>query len=294
MEEAVPEQAAPLPRRLRRIAFLIMTTLITFLLLVVAGLLLFQHGMIYFPRPYERSYRMGFPPNMIELEFATTSGKQTAFYQPPKGDPSAPPQHLWIMIGGNASLALDWADLIVDVDDDETGFLLVDYPGYGISEGKASGKKMLEATEGAFDALASRLQMSPEQLGQDVSHVGHSMGCASVLQFAARHPARRIILISPFTSLADMARLTVGWPLCYTLLDRYDNRARLDELAERVDPPDVHIFHGTQDNIVPFRMGKELADRHPSMIKFHRVQGGDHNWVIEMSRKKILRLMSNE
>ena len=295
MADDAPERGNATPRRVvRRAAVILMTALIAFLLLAVAGLLLFQHGLTYFPRPYEPSYRMGFPPGMVEIEYTASAGSQTAFYLPPSDNPDSPPGRLWVMVGGNASLALDWADLIVDVKDSRAGYLLIDYPGYGNSRGKASSKRMLESCEAAMQTLAKRLKVKPERLEADINYLGHSMGCAAVLQLAARHKANRIILVAPFTSLLDMARLTAGWPLCYTLLDPYDTRARRDELAERLDPPAVHIFHGTADNIVPFRMGVELSERQPGLVTFHRIQGGDHNWVIEMSRKDILRLMSEK
>jgi molybdopterin synthase catalytic subunit len=39
------------------------------------------------------------------------------------------------------------------------------------------------------------------------------------------------VLVAPFTSLVEAARTRVGWPLCHLVLDRFDNRARLDALA---------------------------------------------------------------
>ena len=61
-------------------------------------------------------------------------------------------------------------------------------------------------------------------------------------------------LLAPFTTLRDMARQTVGWPLCYLLLQNYDNVARIHELAARHRPPAVAIASGDQDEVIPNRM----------------------------------------
>ena len=114
-----------------------------------------------------------------------------------------------------------------------------------------------------------------------------SLGCATGLNFAVRHPVDRIILCAPFTSMRDMARRTVGWPLCWLLMHNYDNRARLGELAARPHPPRITIFHGDEDETVPISMGRQLAGLYPQMIVFHPVPGAGHNTVLSDSQSQI-------
>jgi len=257
-------------------------------------LFIMQRRMIYFPRRYEPRYALGLPSNTFELEYETSAGHQTAFYAAPLDAPGKPPRRLWMLWGGNAALALDWLDLIEKARDGQSGFLLIDYPGYGKCQGKPSMKRIEESSEGALRALATRLHVDPARLESDLNVIGHSLGAAAALQFAAGHPVRQAILISPFTSLADVARGIVGWPLCQLALDRFDNRARLSELAARGRPPGVLVLHGDADQVIPVRMGRELARMFPRMISYREIHGADHNFILDAIADQIAAAMKPE
>jgi predicted esterase len=74
--------------------------------------------------------------------------------------------------------------------------------------------------------------------------------------------------------------MVVGGPLSHLLVENYDNRARLRALSRRSSPPRIAIFHGTNDDIIPVRMERELGERFPTMVTFHLVAGADHISVI--------------
>ena len=82
--------------------------------------------------------------------------------------------------------------------------------------------------------------------------------------------------------------MVVGGLLSHLLVENYDNRACLRELSRRPSPPRVTIFHGTNDDIIPVRMGRELAERFPAFVTFHPVAGGDHISVIGKAASEIV------
>ncbi|MCA1764735.1 MAG: hypothetical protein LC633_00515 [Desulfobulbaceae bacterium] len=139
-------------------------------ILIIAGLVVTgQHRLIYYPRSY-----VGKPPLPERgevLGYNTGQGRQAAFYLPPAGDPGQVPGRLWLMFGGNASLALDWLGLIKDFPDPEAAFLLVDYPGYGRSEGRPGPAAILESAETALLALAAHLGAPPADLERRRFHL---------------------------------------------------------------------------------------------------------------------------
>ena len=251
----------------------------------VAALYVWQDRLIWHPRPYSRGEVESFPLPLAALAFHTAQGSQTAFYAPPR-DGRALPSTLWVLFAGNGSLVLDWDDIIRGDTDRGHAFLLVDYPGYGRCEGQPSPASIRENAAGAMDALARRLGQADGPAlaralttgGGRLAVMGHSIGTGTALEFAARRPeVSRVVLVSPFTSLRDMARGVVGWPLCWLLRGNFDNRARLAELAARPLPPAVFIFHGDEDTMIPPTMGRVLAAAHPNCTRFESVAGGNHD-----------------
>jgi pimeloyl-ACP methyl ester carboxylesterase len=264
-------------------------SLVILLLIVLAALLaLAQRRMIYFPRAYPTSLPL--PAGALVLEFTTSQGRQTAFYLPPAAPQGEGGSNLWLLCGGNGALALDWLDLVSDFPDHSAAFLLLDYPGYGRCQGRPGPAAIREATEQALVALAARLGRPLPELRENLSGLGHSLGAAAVLLYAARHPVKQLVLVAPFTSLKEMATLVVGPLLARTLLHDYDNRARLREVLARQPEVPITIIHGSHDKIVPVAMGRELAGLSPRIV-YREIDRGDHNYILLTNRTEIRQAM---
>ena len=83
----------------------------------------------------------------------------------------------------------------------------------------------------------------------------------------------------------------VGVPLCYMLHHRYNNMARLAELAARPAPPKVWIFHGVEDITIPPSRGRALKAAFPQLVKLEEVPEGDHNSTLELAQEEINKSM---
>ena len=280
-------KSTPLLRWLLRMCAVILG----FVFAATAFLYFRQHSMIYHPYAYPPNYAQKLPPDAIELHFKTIAGKQTAFYLP-RGAGEQLPQRLWVAFCGNASLALDWTDLIARDRKDGDAFLLIDYPGYGRSEGYVNIVTTRAAADNALDALAIHLRVKKEQLELHLNTIGHSLGTAVALDFARRYFVQRIILIAVFTTLREEGATVVGSSLSHLLVENYDNRAALRELLQRSPPPHVIIFHGTEDNVIPVRMGRELAEMFSSFVTFHPIPSADHVNVLNLAETEILGAMN--
>jgi alpha/beta superfamily hydrolase len=257
---------------------------------IVSFFYLRQHSMLYHPRPYDSSYATALSSDGVELSFTTVAGKQVAFYL--SRSKKNLPKRIWVAFCGNGSLALDWTWLLAQDRHAGDAFLLIDYPGYGKSEGYATIATTRAAADKALDALANHLRVDESEIESRLNLIGHSWGTAVALDFARRHQTQHIILIAVFTTLREEAATMVGTPFSHLLIENYDNRSALRELSRRSPPPEIDIFHGTDDDTIPIRMSRELAKTFPSIVKFHPVAGGNHVSVIGIAANEILAAMS--
>jgi uncharacterized protein len=260
----------------------------------IAILNLIEHALLYHPHSYRANYQQVLPTGAIELPFKTNAGRQTAFYIPAHNG-SGLPDRIWVAFCGNGSLALDWLPLTAGDQTPGDAFLLVDYPGYGKSEGWPSIANTRSAADEALRTLAARLKVKTTTLEARLDAMGHSLGAAAALDFVTHHPGvDRIILIAPFTSLREEAAIFVGSPLSHLLRQNYDNRAALRQLALRHPPPRVMIFHGLQDGMIPPGMGRQLAAEFPAFVTFRGVPEATHDTVIAVAEDQILRSMGDD
>jgi uncharacterized protein len=259
--------------------------LVLFLPIGFASLVIsLQRRFIYFPRRYSRAdLQEARAHGVEEIRFRTSQGSQTAFFWR-NSDSDTVPRSLWLLFSGNGTIALEWIGLIQHFADAHTGFLLIDYPGYGICEGSPNPQSILENSEKAYQALLDQVQLCADVL----CVLGHSLGGAAALQFAAKHQVCKIVLISTFTTMDDMVRATIRIPLGTLLRHRFNNLAALKAILSRNPVPEIEIFHGEADGLVPVQMGRALAQLAPNRIKFVSIPGADHNDVVAESLRLVL------
>lgn len=247
---------------------MIFRTVLVLLLALALLLWLLQGRMMYFPRGY---YGRDLAAQLERLTWQADGAAQFAYLLPPNAGAEASNAPIWVVFGGNGSRALDWVDHFREPGR-KSWIVLFDYPGYGRNEGSMSIASARRSLEGFLPALAARFGSLEGRLHA----AGHSLGAAVALEFARRQPVRELILLSPFTSMFDMARRQVGWPLCYVLSERWDNRANLAAILQAPAKPErVRIFHGAEDTLIPPSMGQELATTH--QLPFLLIEKAGHN-----------------
>ena len=184
---------------------------------------------------------------------------------PARHRPAAPSPALLWFYGNGENIATIWP-VVREFQPPGAALLVIDYPGYGGSEGRATEQAIYEAADAAYDALARRPEVDR------IYVYGRSLGAAVAIHTAASHPVAGLILESPFTSAADMARLH------YRVVPRALLHLRLDNVAtiHQVRCP-VLIFHGTADQLVPIAMGRTVAAAAPGPVELVPIPGSCHN-----------------
>ena len=130
------------------------------------------------------------------------------------------------------------------------GVLLPEYRGYGGNPGSPSEAGLFQDGEAALRWLA-RQGVPPGR----VVPIGNSLGSGVAAELAARHPVGGLVLISGFTSLADVAAAQMRiFPVRLLLRDRYENAAKLPGVAAP-----VLVLHGARDRLIPPSHAAALA-----------------------------------
>jgi uncharacterized protein len=233
-----------------------------------------QSKLIYFPRPYGAGVTEQWQQKTAgkPIDFTTSQGKQRAFLQ---GNLSTP-RNLWVVVGGNGSVALDWSDWIAMNAPKEDAWLLVDFPGYGACEGAPNPERIRESLRVLVPAAAGAVGLSKTPDASRLRFFGHSLGAAASLIAAAEFRVQRGVLLAPFTSTMEMSRSMTGLPLGFLVTHRFDNQARLSEILA-LGLAKIIILHGTEDRVIPVEMSRELARNRETSVRLIEIQGAEHN-----------------
>lgn len=273
----IAEKCAPTPLR-RRLVILaaVLLSLVLVPLLVLAGC---QSKLIYFPRPYTSgtTARWQQETHGRQIDFRTSQGKQRAFLQ---GNLKSP-RNLWIVCGGNATVALDWFKWLEVHAPREDAWLLVDFPGYGDCEGAPSPGRIRDSLDQAVPLACREMGLAEPLDSRRLRFFGHSLGAGTCLIAASEFKIQRGVLIAPFTSTMEMTAQVIGMPLGFLVWHRFDNSARLAELASRGQGK-VIILHGTQDEVIPVAMSRTLAAQQRDIVHLREIPGGRHNDIQEI------------
>ena len=147
--------------------------------------------------------------------------------------------------------------------------LIFDYPGYGKSAGKPSEKGCYAAADAAYDWLTQIKGIPPDK----ILIYGGSLGGGVAVDLASRRPHRALILAKTFTSIPEVGQTFYPWlPVRWVMRNRFDNLAKIGKCTRP-----VFITHGTADNLVPFRLAKELYEAANEPKHFFILEGRDHN-----------------
>ncbi len=147
--------------------------------------------------------------------------------------------------------------------------LMIDFRGYGRSEGVVTEKGTYQDAVTSYDYLVSRVEIDP----QGVIVYGQSLGAAVAVDLAVQRRAAGVILEAPFVSIREMAKVVFPWlPIGRLLSTRYDLHSKIG----RIETP-LLLLHGDQDEVVPYAQGRKVFEAAKSPKQFYTVQGAGHN-----------------
>lgn len=233
---------------------------------LVALIYFSQSRMVYFP-----SRDIDYTPDRIGLEYSdvwldTESGNRIHGWYVPR-----PGARLTVLMlhgnAGNISHRLETLQILHQIG---VNTLIIDYQGYGRSQGRPSEQATYE------DALAAWTYLMQNKSTADSTVVfGRSLGGAVAAWLGAAVAPAGLILESTFSSVEDMAQHHYPWlPVRLISKFHYDSINRAPEITS----PTL-VMHSPADTIVPFVLGQKLYDALPGEKTFVELQGGHNDGI---------------
>ena len=241
-------------------------------LLLAAFLYIYQRKLIYFPTPTDP----GFDADEVIID---NSGIRLHGWVLNPGQPQA-----LLYFGGNSELITHRRGFFEDVFSNYSVYL-INYRGYGRSEGRPSETALFSDALAIYDRLCLQ--------HDSIIAYGRSLGSGIAVYLASERPLQRLILLTPYDSITRLAqKLYPMFPVQLLLKDRFDSAAR----ADRVDEP-VLITSAEFDHEVPLAHTLALKRRFTrARLTYRMIAGAAHNNIVDFPdyRETVREFMTME
>ena len=231
--------------------------LIGIYLVMAAFLYLYQRKLIYFPVPHDAQF-------VAEEVNIDNQGTRLHGWVLNPGRRGAV-----IYFGGNSELITHRREFFEDVFDDHSIYL-VNYRGYGKSEGRPSEAGLFSDALAIYDHVRERHPA--------VIAYGRSLGSGVAVHLAAERRLDRLILLTPYDSVAEIGQRSYPiFPVRLLIRDRFDSAARAAEISTP-----VLITAAEQDRVIP--LPRTLALRAAfsnAPLQYQVIAGAAHNDIVD-------------
>lgn len=171
-----------------------------------------------------------------------------------------------LYLKGNSKSIKGWGKFAVDFTRHNFNVLMIDYRGFGKSTGKRSQKAIKRDLQEVYNKIKERTTEDRIIL------YGRSLGSGFAAKLASLNHPKMLILDAPYYSLTKVtARYIPFMPL--SLLVKYPLPTY--KWLKYVQCP-IHIIHGTNDKLIPYKTSVKLSKVNPKLTKLHTVIGGGH------------------
>jgi pimeloyl-ACP methyl ester carboxylesterase len=236
---------------------------------VVICLLLFffQERLIFFPEKLEKDFEFHFATKHEELNIKAEDGKllNGVLF---KADSS---KGLIFYLHGNAGSIKSWGEVAKTYTDLNYDVFLLDYRGYGKSEGSINGKEQF------FQDVQSVYNELRKRYAEDrIVVLGYSIGTGPAAKIASSNSPKLLILQAPYYSLVDMMRNE--YPIIPTFILKY--RFETNRYIKDCRMP-IAIFHGDEDEVIYYGSSLKLKKYFKIGDTLITLKGQGHNGITD-------------
>lgn len=166
---------------------------------------------------------------------------------------------------GNLSYRIDMIARLMAL---PVNVFIIDYRGYGKSEGRPSEEGLYRDARAAWAYLTAERGVAPDR----IVVFGKSLGGVPACDLCLEVEPAGLIVQSSFTSVPDMAREV------FPIVPRFLVRTRMASIEKvpRITCPKLFV-HSPSDEVVPYRLGRALFEAAAEPKEFFEVPGAGHN-----------------
>lgn len=245
---------------------IIASILILFLILILGLLNFFQEKLIFYPDKLDKNYHYNFNSNFRELSIKTADNKllNALLFE------ADSTKGLIFYLHGNAGSLESWGGVAEVYTDLNYDLFIIDYRGFGKSEGKISGENQLyEDNQMAYNKMKELYKE------EDIIILGYSIGTGMAAKLAADNTPKLLILQAPFYSFKEMMSRQFYFP---PFILRYPFRT--DKFLKQCRCP-VVIFHGDEDEIINYKASLKLKEEFNEKVQLFILPGVEHNGITD-------------
>ncbi len=265
--------------RVFKILISIIGILIILALILLAGLYFFQEKFIFYPEKLEKNYEFNFDRNFEELKIETADGKllDALLF---KADST---KGVIFYLHGNAGSLASWGHVAQCYTDLNYDVFILDYRGFGKSEGRIKSEEQLFADNQIAYNKVKNLYNE-----QDIIILGYSIGTGLAAKLASKNNPKQLILQAPYFSFEDLLKNEYHFP---TFILKY--KLTTNEFLKQCQCP-IYVFHGDKDRVIHYNSSKKLKNELANKIQLRILKGQAHNGITENDdyQKEIEKILS--
>lgn len=186
-----------------------------------------------------------------------------------------------IFFHGNGELAADYDEAGSSFVDRQTGFIAVDYRGYGWSGGRPSVTTLIRDSHAVFDYV--RAQLAAEERRGHLVVMGRSLGSAAALELAAfrHHDLAGVVIESGFANTGPVLG-ALGIDIEPLGIGEEDGFGNLQKVRAYSKP--LLVLHARNDGIIPIGEAAALhAECGAAGKELQIIPGADHNNILQVT-----------
>jgi len=252
---------------MKKVIFILFTSV---LFLVSCG---FQEKLIFYPTKLESGYKFVFDQEFEEINVKTTDNKllNAILF---KADTS---KGVIFYLHGNAGALNSWGNVAKTFTNLNYDVFMLDYRGYGKSEGKINGQSQIfQDIQTAYDKLKTNYSEDK------IIILGFSIGTGLAAKVASTNNPRLLILQAPYYSLIDLKKHI--FPIIPTFILKY--KFETNVYIKSCKMPIV-IFHGNQDEVIYYGSSLKLQKEFKAQDILITLNGQGHNGIEKNREYKI-------